>query len=74
MDSDEGNLLAPIAGKIVSIKCKVGDDVVKGQEIVVLEAMKMENLLQAPKNGKVKKIAVGAGDSVGVDDMLIELE
>ncbi len=69
-----GNLVAPIAGMIVKHNVKVGDNVVKGQELVVLEAMKMENILHAERDGVVKKIFVKANDSVQVDDDIIEFE
>lgn len=59
-----GALKAPLPGIIVDIKVKVGDTVKKGDAVVVLEAMKMENVLQAPIDGTVQEIGVNPGDSV----------
>jgi len=69
-----GVLESPMPGMIVEVKCKVGDVVKAGQEIIILEAMKMQNPLPAPIDGTVKSIAVKNGDSVGVGDVLIVIE
>jgi biotin carboxyl carrier protein len=55
---------SPLPGIILSIDCKVGDDVKKGQKILVLEAMKMENTIAADHDGKIAEIKVNKGDSV----------
>ena len=55
---------APMPGKILAVKANVGDKVTKGQVIFVLEAMKMENEIQADRAGVVTKINVNKGDSV----------
>ena len=57
-------LRSPLPGVILDIFCKVGDNVKKGHEILVLEAMKMENVISVEKDGTVKEIKVNAGDSV----------
>lgn len=59
-----GALKSPLPGIVVGIKVNVGDVVKKGDAIVVLEAMKMENVLQAPIDGTVQEIHVNQGDSV----------
>jgi biotin carboxyl carrier protein len=65
---------SPLPGIIVDIKCKEGDIVKKGQTLMVLEAMKMENNILATTNGKVSQILVNKGDTVleGADLVVIE--
>ena len=65
---------SPLPGVILDIKVNVGDAVKKGQTIVVLEAMKMENNINADKDGKVTAIKVNKGDSIleGTDLVVIE--
>ncbi|MDR2120993.1 MAG: biotin/lipoyl-binding protein [Tannerella sp.] len=55
---------SPLPGVILSVDCKVGDAVKKGQKILVLEAMKMENTISADQNGTIAEIKVNKGDSV----------
>lgn len=59
-----GALVSPLPGIILDIVCNVGDEVKKGQKLLVLEAMKMENNIIANKDGKVTEIKVRKGDSV----------
>lgn len=61
-------------GVILDIKVKEGDTVKRGQTIIILEAMKMENNINANKDGKVAEIKVNKGDSVleGTDLVIIE--
>ena len=65
---------SPLPGVILDIKVKAGDTVKKGQTIIILEAMKMENNINANKDGKVAEIKVNKGDSVleGTDLVIIE--
>jgi len=65
---------APLPGVITDIKVNVGDDVQVGDTVVVLEAMKMANNLQAEKAGKVTAICVKIGESVMEDDPLVVIE
>lgn len=65
---------APLPGVITDIKVAVGDEVAVGDTVVVLEAMKMANNLQAEKAGKVTAICVKIGESVMEDDALIVIE
>ena len=65
---------APMGGRIVEINVKPGDAVKKGQVIMVYEAMKMENDLEAPKDTVIKRIFVAPDQVVGTDDLLIEFE
>ena len=57
-------LRSPLPGVILDIFCKVGDQIKKGQKVMVLEAMKMENVINADKDGIIKEIKVNKGDSV----------
>ena len=65
---------SPLPGVILDIKVNVGDAVKKGQVIIILEAMKMENNINADKDGKITAINVNKGDSVleGTDLVIIE--
>ena len=60
-------------GKILAVKANVGDSVKKGQVILILEAMKMENEIPAPKDGKVAQVVVTKGATVGAGDTLVVL-
>ena len=65
---------APMPGKIVAIKVEVGDRVSYGDELCVLEAMKMEQSIRATQEGVVKEIKVAVGESVSHGSVLIEFE
>ncbi|SDW65297.1 biotin carboxyl carrier protein /biotin carboxylase [Ruegeria halocynthiae] len=67
-------LLCPMPGLIVKIDVEVGQEVQEGQALCTVEAMKMENILRAEKKGVVSKINAGPGDSLAVDDVIIEFE
>ncbi len=67
-------LLCPMPGLIVKVDVAEGDEVQEGQALCTVEAMKMENILRAEKKGKVAKINAGAGDSLAVDDVIMEFE
>ena len=64
---------APMPGKILAVKANVGDKVTKGQVILVLEAMKMENDIGAPQDGTVASINVAVGSSVESGETLATL-
>jgi len=72
--SGGGNVTAPMQGTIVKVLVEAGKAVSVGDAVVVLEAMKMENQLQAEKAGTVKSINVKAGDKVGAGDVLVVIE
>ena len=61
-------------GRVLSVKVKPGDTVKRNQELLVLEAMKMENSIMADKPGVIKQVLVGDGESVGADAPLVEFE
>lgn len=65
-------LLCPMPGLIVSIAVNEGDEVQEGQTLAVVEAMKMENVLKAERKGVVSRIPVKAGDSLAVDEIIME--
>ena len=65
-------LLCPMPGLIVKIDVEAGDEVQEGQALCTVEAMKMENILRAERKGVVKKINAAAGDSLAVDDVIME--
>ncbi len=67
-------LLCPMPGLIVKVDVEVGDEVQEGQALCTVEAMKMENILRAEKTTVVTKINAGAGDSLAVDDVIMEFE
>ncbi len=65
---------APLPGSIFKLKVQVGDTVKKGDVLLIMEAMKMENNIISEKDGVVKNILVGVGNAVLQDDVLIEME
>ncbi|MEX0338249.1 MAG: acetyl-CoA carboxylase biotin carboxylase subunit [Arenibacterium sp.] len=67
-------LLCPMPGLIVKVDVEVGDEVQEGQALCTVEAMKMENILRAERKGVVTKINAGPGDSLAVDEVIMEFE
>ena len=67
-------ILAPMPGTIINILVKEGDEVLEYQEVVILEAMKMENAIPTPEAGKVKEIKVKVDDKVSTNQVLMLLE
>jgi propionyl-CoA carboxylase alpha chain len=67
-------LLCPMPGLLVALHVEAGESVVEGQPLAVVEAMKMENILRAEKNGVVKSVEAAQGDSLAVDAVILELE
>ncbi|MGH8183377.1 MAG: acetyl/propionyl/methylcrotonyl-CoA carboxylase subunit alpha [Rhodanobacteraceae bacterium] len=71
-DSVSGNqIIAPMPGRIVLVKAKPGDKVEAGQELLVMEAMKMELSLKAPRAGAIEAVSAVAGDFVEADTVLV---
>lgn len=68
------NVTAPMAGKIVDIKVKVGDRVQEEDEVLILEAMKMEMPIVAPAAGVVKEIKISVGQTCETDQVLAVIE
>jgi acetyl/propionyl-CoA carboxylase alpha subunit len=67
-------LEAPMPGKVIAVKAVVGQAVTKGEEILIVEAMKMENAIRAPRDGTLKTIGVKVGDMVTPGVVLVEME
>jgi 3-methylcrotonyl-CoA carboxylase alpha subunit len=67
-------VLAPMPGRIVVVKASVGNEVTEGQELIVMEAMKMELTLRAPRAGRIEAIQAAAGDFVEADAVLVRFE
>ncbi|MCK5040689.1 MAG: acetyl/propionyl/methylcrotonyl-CoA carboxylase subunit alpha [Sphingomonadales bacterium] len=73
--ADTSNLLlCPMPGLVVSVAVSVGDEVKAGQALAIVEAMKMENILRAEKDATIKAVLAKTGDSLAVDDVIIEFE
>lgn len=73
VSSDSKTINAPIAGKVIDVKVNVGDHVEANQTVAIIEAMKLENEIQAVESGTVKQVLVKAGDDVKNKDALIIL-
>jgi len=67
-------VISPMPGLVVSVDVEEGQDVKAGEALLVVEAMKMENVIRAEKDGVVKSIKVEAGASVAADELMIEFE
>ena len=70
----ESEIKAPMPGRVLDIMLRVGSSVVKGDGVLVLEAMKMENVIKSPTDGVIKKITVVKDQAVEKNEVLIELE
>lgn len=68
------SIKTPLPGVIIDVKVNVGDTVAKGQTVIILEAMKMENNINADREGKVTAIQVAKGDTVADGAVLVVLE
>ncbi len=66
------NIKAPMPGLIIDLKIKTGDIVKAGDQLIILEAMKMENIIKSPGEGTVKNVKVKKGDSVEKGQVLVE--
>lgn len=67
-------LAAPMPGVILEIGVKAGDSVIRGQQVAVLEAMKMNNSIRSPRAGTVAEVCVGAGQAVGHGDAILRFK
>ena len=72
-DNGQKEIMAPMPGLILEILVKAGDEVKKDQDLVILEAMKMENILKAEADGSVEEVLVSKGNSVDKHQVLIKL-
>ena len=71
---DSVELSAPLAGQIIAINVKAGDEVAIGQDLIVLTAMKMENIITAERKGKIAKVLVQELENVISGQVLLEFE
>ena len=72
--SSDNEIGAPLQGKLASIKVKAGDEVTENTALFVIEAMKMESSITAPRAGVVKEVHLKSGDMVQQDDLVVSLE
>ena len=68
-----GTIVAPMPGTVLNVKVNVGDAVTKGQTLLILEAMKMENEIMAPADGVIQELNVTKGVSVNAGEILVVL-
>jgi biotin carboxyl carrier protein len=71
---EQESITAPMPGKIIDVLVREGSDVLRGEPVVILEAMKMQNEIQSPVNGKVLKVHVKSNTNVMKDDILVEIK
>jgi len=69
-----GAIVAQMTGRVIRVDVKPGDEVVEGQVLLIVEAMKMENEITAPMAGTVKEVAVNPGARVSEGDLLVQIE
>jgi propionyl-CoA carboxylase alpha chain len=67
-------LLSPMPGLLSSIAVSQGQEVKAGEPLAIVEAMKMENVLRAERDGRVARICANPGDSLAVDEVILEFE
>ena len=65
-------VISPMPGLVVSLDVVVGQEVKQGQQVCIIEAMKMQNIIRAELDGVVKSVGAKAGDSVAADEVLVE--
>jgi biotin carboxyl carrier protein len=70
--AEGAGVASPIAGTVLEVRCEVGDAVVRGQTLLVIEAMKMETAIAASGDGTIRRILVAAGDTVLENQTLVE--
>jgi 3-methylcrotonyl-CoA carboxylase alpha subunit len=71
---ETGALEAPMPGRVAAVRAEIGQRVKKGEELLVVEAMKMENALRAPRDGVVRAVHVTVGEMVAPGRPLVEIE
>ena len=67
-------VISPMPGLVVSLDVASGQSVRSGEQVAIIEAMKMQNILRAERDGVVKAVGAKAGDPVAADDVLVEFE
>jgi biotin carboxyl carrier protein len=71
--SGSGDVISPLAGKLVSVEVKVGQEVQEGAQIATVEAMKMNTYIYAPKAGKIASVLVNPGDAVDEGSVILRI-
>ena len=74
LTTSSGEVQAPMPGLIVEVAAEVGEDVAKGDTVIILESMKMQNELKSPIDGIVRAIHAEAGQAVDKNDLLVEIK
>jgi len=72
--TDQETIKAPMPGKIIDVLVREGSPVLRGEPVVILEAMKMQNEIQSPVNGTVKSVTARPNTNVMKDDVLVEIK
>ena len=67
-------ICAPMPGQLTRLLVAVGDDILPGQNVAIIEAMKMENVLKSEAKGSVSKVHVAEGDNLNVDDLILSID
>ena len=67
-------ILAPMPGLILDIQIEIGQEIKENDPLIILEAMKMENIITSPRNGIIKSILINNGDAVNKNQLLVEFE
>lgn len=73
-DRQDNKIITPMPGKVVSIPVKAGDVLTKGDTVIVIEAMKMQNSIKVASDCTIKEILVNEGDAINANQLLIHLE
>ena len=71
---EQESVRAPMPGKIIDVLVREGSTISRGESVVILEAMKMQNEIQSPVNGTIKSVMIKAGTNVMKDDVLVEIK
>lgn len=74
VDTAQKKITAPLAGTVLKINVKAGDVVKKGEQLLVLEALKMENEIVAPENGRIQEILVKEKQTVETQELLMTIQ
>ena len=72
--ASSGELRCPMPGVVISLHVASGQDIKSGDTLAVVEAMKMQNILRAERDGKVRRLLVKPGDTLAVDAVIMEFE
>ena len=72
--TEQESVRAPMPGKIIDVLVREGSPVLRGEPVVILEAMKMQNEIQSPVNGIIKSVSAKANTNVMKDDVLVEIK